>query len=200
MRGTKGVILSLLRGAGRTVVELANELGLTGNAIRGHLAALQRDQLVEVREVRRGPAKPSLVYALTPAGESLFPKAHAVVIAAMLEELRSRLAPADQRAFLRGVATRLTPAASASTLDARLNAAREAFAALGGAAEIERTEDGYRIGCHDCPLGDVTSEHAEVCEVAREVVGGAMGATLETKCTRGRRPSCHFVWRTDHGH
>lgn len=197
-------MLPLLRGVGRTVVELAGELGLTGNAIRGHLAALQRDHLVEVREVRRGVAKPSLVYALTPAGEVLFPKAHAAVIAAMIEELKTRLAPADQQAFLLGVAARLPSPATAEgrSVEAQLDAAVKAFAALGGAAEVERLENGYRIGCRDCPLGDVTREHAEVCEVARAVVGNAlgnsmgdrMGATLATRCTRGARPSCRFEW------
>ena len=43
---TRGQIVTLLRRALRTVDELAGELGLTDNAIRAHLAALERDGLV----------------------------------------------------------------------------------------------------------------------------------------------------------
>jgi predicted ArsR family transcriptional regulator len=46
LASTRGEIIALLR---RSVGEMAEELKLTDNAIRSHLAALERDGLVEQR-------------------------------------------------------------------------------------------------------------------------------------------------------
>src|SRR2546423_940253 len=57
----RGQIITLLRRSSRTVDELAQVLGLTHTAVRAHLAALERDGLVQQRSERRGGGKPSLV-------------------------------------------------------------------------------------------------------------------------------------------
>ena len=76
----RGQIITLLRRSSRTVDELAQVLGLTHTAVRAHLAALERDGLVQQRSERRGGGKPSLVYDLTPAAEYLFPKSYAQLL------------------------------------------------------------------------------------------------------------------------
>jgi predicted ArsR family transcriptional regulator len=43
---TRGRIVALLRRTGLTVDELAQELGLTANGVRAHLATLERDGIV----------------------------------------------------------------------------------------------------------------------------------------------------------
>ena len=54
---TRGRIITLLRRAGRSVEELAQALDLTHTAVRAHLAALERDGLVQQRSERRGKRK-----------------------------------------------------------------------------------------------------------------------------------------------
>jgi len=71
--GTRGRIITLLRRSSRTVDELAQALGLTHTAVRAHLAALERDGMVQQHSERRGSRKPSSVYDLAPAAEYLFP-------------------------------------------------------------------------------------------------------------------------------
>ncbi|HET8631769.1 MAG TPA: ArsR family transcriptional regulator, partial [Thermomicrobiales bacterium] len=73
---TRGRVLALLRRASRTVDELARALGLTDNAVRAHLATLERDGLVRQEGLRRGAGKPAYAYDLTPAAERLFPSAY----------------------------------------------------------------------------------------------------------------------------
>ena len=51
---TRGRIVTLLRRASRTVDELAAALDLTDNAVRAHLATLERDGIVQQRGARRG--------------------------------------------------------------------------------------------------------------------------------------------------
>jgi len=193
-RGTKGQLLARLRGPGRTVAELASGLGLTGNAIRGHLAALERDGLVEPRELRRGTNKPSLTYGLTAAGEAAFPKAHGLVMGAILDELRARQSPADVDGFLRAVGDRLlgAQAAGGEDLAARLDAAVAAFELLGGAAQIEEAEGGLALHCHDCPLADVSREHAEPCAIVNAILARVLGVDVRTRCKRDGRPACRF--------
>lgn len=54
LSSTRGQIILLLRRKSRTVEGLAQELRLTDNAVRAHLATLERDGLVLQRGVRRG--------------------------------------------------------------------------------------------------------------------------------------------------
>jgi predicted ArsR family transcriptional regulator len=69
-KSTRGRILDLLRTRDRTVNELAEELRLTDNAVRAHLASLERDRLVVHSGMKPGFRKPHTTYALV-AGEHL---------------------------------------------------------------------------------------------------------------------------------
>ncbi len=62
---TRGRIVGLLRRGVETVEELAQKLEVTDNAVRAHLATLERDGLVERRGERRGFRKPHFAYVLT---------------------------------------------------------------------------------------------------------------------------------------
>ena len=84
---TRGKIVVLLRRARHTVDDLALAVGLTDNAVRAHLATLERDGLVQQRGVRRGEGKPASLYELTAEAERLFPKAHAPVLSQLLSLL-----------------------------------------------------------------------------------------------------------------
>ena len=75
LASTRGQIITLLRRSSRTVDELAQALNLTDNAVRAHLATLERDGVVQQSGVRRGSGKPASVYDLAPEAEQLFPKA-----------------------------------------------------------------------------------------------------------------------------
>lgn len=50
---TRGRIVGLLRRVSRTADDLASELGLTGNVVRAHLTALERDGLIRQQGLRR---------------------------------------------------------------------------------------------------------------------------------------------------
>src|SRR5215468_2499006 len=75
VESTRGRLVALLRRDVRTVDELAQQLGLTDNAVRAHLAALERDGWVVSRGVRHSGSsgKPATIYELTPDAEVLFP-------------------------------------------------------------------------------------------------------------------------------
>src|SRR4051794_20090181 len=90
---TRGQLLVLLRRGSETVAELAAGLGLTDNAVRSHLTALERDGLARPPGPRRGPRRPTVTYALTAEAEHLFPKEYGAVLRHLLDELKDRLPP-----------------------------------------------------------------------------------------------------------
>src|SRR5262245_23764551 len=88
---TRGRVGALWRRGDRTVGDLAQALGLTDNAVRAHLAALERDGLVRQGGLRRGSGKPAYSYELTAEAERLFPKADGPLLRLVLDVLGERL-------------------------------------------------------------------------------------------------------------
>lgn len=107
LTSTRGQIISLLRRSPARVGDLAADLGLTHNAVRAHLSAMERDGLVEQRRGPvRGVGKPAMLYALTPAADTLLPKAYAPVMGVLLDTLGERLGPDALAELLREVGRR----------------------------------------------------------------------------------------------
>src|SRR5918999_673767 len=106
---TRGQIVALLRRGEQTVEELARALELTDNAVRAHLATLERDGLVHSVGVRRGAGagKPATIYELHPDAEPLFSRAYAPVLRAMLDVIAERMPEDEAEALMRDVGRRL---------------------------------------------------------------------------------------------
>jgi predicted ArsR family transcriptional regulator len=192
---TRGQVVSLLRRGRRTVDELAGALGLTDNAVRAHLASLERDGLVKQEGVRRGAGKPAYAYALTPDAERLFPKAYGPVLRQILDVLVERV-PADQlEDALREAGRRIAAGHPARNGDRRARIAQAAalLEDLGGLVEVEEGEDSTTIRGYDCPLAAAVPSHPEVCRLAEAMLEAVVGAPVTECCERGASPHCRFV-------
>jgi predicted ArsR family transcriptional regulator len=194
---TRGRVVTLLRRSGRTVEELARELGLTDNGVRAHLATLERDGIVRQRgSVRRGGGvgKPAFVYELTPDAEELFPKAYEPVLLRTLDAISERLGPEGLEALLRGVGRSLAEGKGVPSDDTRrrLETAVETLNELGGLAELEERNGGFVIRGYSCPLAAVTLDHPEVCRMAETLISELAGVPIQERCDRGARPRCCF--------
>lgn len=204
---TRGRVVLALRRGPRTVEELAREMGLTDNAIRSHLTTLERDGLVRQRGVRRGPGagKPAIIYELHQTALSLFSRALAPVLRAVLDELDGRMSPDEAAAAMRGVGRRLAPAFTAvarrpdgegsSDPDhvRRAEVALAVLGELGGVAELEAAADHTTVrGCGDCPLGTVVSSNPGLCRAVESLLSAVSGAEVRSVCAHGERPSCAF--------
>ncbi len=83
---TRREIIVLLKKQGRlTVQELADNLGITGMAVRRHLSALQKDRYIQSAFERRDARKPSAVYSLSEAAAQLFPHQYDELAEELLE-------------------------------------------------------------------------------------------------------------------
>jgi predicted ArsR family transcriptional regulator len=194
---TRGRIVALLRCQARTVEELAQALDLTDNAVRAHLATLERDGMVRQSGARRSPGagKPATVYELSSDAEAVLSRAYPPVLSALLEELVAQLPANQTEALLAGVGRRLAapllPPPTAS-FRARLDAAVGVLNALGGAAELEE-QDGAAVirGC-GCPLASVVARRPEMCHAVEALLSEVVGVQVRQCCRHGNRPSCCF--------
>src|SRR5829696_2974922 len=167
---TRGRVLNLLRGGEMTTDELAAALRLTDNAIRAHLATLERDGLVQARGERREGriGKPATVYTVSPEVDSLFSKAYIPLLTSLLSALGERLPAQELSELLHDVGARLGAgvAPSSGELSQRVSTASNLLNQLGGLTSVEEVEAGTRYniqGC-GCPIGVAVGERPEVCE------------------------------------
>jgi len=193
---TRGRIVLLLRRASRTVNELAQNLGLTDNAVRGQLAILERDGLVQPSGTRAGKHKPNITYALTPEAQHLFPRLYGPILHHLLDILAQSNSPKKLEATLRAVGRRVAagyrPPAPTDALPDRLRRGVAVLGELGGLAEAERRDGKVYLHCFDCPLALVVAGHPEVCKMVETVLTHTLGLPVEERCQRGGVPQCFF--------
>jgi predicted ArsR family transcriptional regulator len=195
LESTRGKIILLLRREARTVAELAEALGLTDNAVRAHLATLERDGLVRQAGERPGFRKPHFSYELTPEGEELFPKAYGPLLNRILAQVKERFGSEQLEAVLREVGHRMAEphrAAGSSALEERLERAVELLGSLGGQARIERANGKVLIRGAGCPLSEVTTHHAEICALVETLLAKVIDVPVRERCQRGSSPQCCF--------
>ena len=191
---TRGKVVQHLRQGLRTVNELAEALELTDNAVRAHLAALERDGMVTQGELRRGVGKPAFTYDLTPAAEHLFPKAYGALMRQLLDVLGERLEGDTIEAALREVGRRVAGErrpADGNTRE-RLELATEVLGDLGGLAEAEPTDTGFVIHGCSCPLAAIVEGNPEACVLAEEMLSDLLGVPVRQVCDQGPPARCRF--------
>jgi predicted ArsR family transcriptional regulator len=190
---TRGQVVTLLRQGHATVEELARALGLTDNAVRSHLAALERDGLVTQSGLRRGVGKPAYAYALTPDAERFFPKAYGALLHLMLDALGERLPAAVVDDLLRDVGHRLASGQPEPTGDlrGRVDRAVTLLGELGGLAAVEEQDGGFVIQGCSCPLAAAVEGHPQSCLLAETLLADVIGAPVRQTCDP-EIPRCRF--------
>ena len=191
---TQSRLLDLLRRAPRTITELSLELKVTDNAVRTHIAALERDGLVEQAGTERSTGgKPARRYGLTTAGEELFPKAYALALQGLVEEIARTEGWAKAVTLLKGVGARVAATTHPNGDRAhRVSAAASALRDLGAEIDVAPTPKGWVLQGHACPLSAVTAGRPEVCSLVTSLVAEITGSPVTERCAHGPHPKCCF--------
>jgi predicted ArsR family transcriptional regulator len=200
-QGTAGRVLELLRQGPMTVDELAVALDVTRTAVRGHLAKLQHDGLVEQRGTRRGTSKPSRTYGVTTQGERLFSQAYIPILTQVLHVLARRLSPEEFDSVMHEVGRGMMGdrASARGSLRERVVRASSLLNELGGLSEVEEEDGLYVIRSHGCPLAAATAEHPEACNTLESLLGEFVGTKVTKCCDRYDRERCCFEIPRDSG-
>ena len=191
---TRGRIVTLLRGANRTVNELAAELGLTDNAVRSHLTGLERDGLVAPAGTIKGFRKPHATYRLTDEARHIFPKPYDSILIRLIGVLKQRLKRSPLNAIFHDVGDELAGEdLSGLTSKQRMAKALESLEEMGGAPRIVDENGQVSIKSESCPFADAVVEHPEVCKIAESMVAKIVGKKVVETCDRTATPKCCFA-------
>ena len=196
---TRGRLILHLRGAGKTVNELAEYLGLTDNAVRAHLLALERDGLVAQGPMVKGFRKPHYSYELTPEARELFPKPYTSLFNQLIGVLKRRMVAPVIKDILSELGRRLGKEVpvGADGLDTRLETVVETLGELGGQARVVREDGKLEIRSASCPFSEAVTEHPEICRMAESLVGEIVKLPVRETCDRSGLPRCSFEITAD---
>lgn len=201
---TKLRIIAFLRRGLRTVPEIAAEIGLSSNAVRTHLATLERDRLIAARGQRSTARRPATLYALTPHADHLLAKKpYAMVLSAILQRMKDRYGDGEVTSQLRNIGQQLAQERAERVEGLEDRALVDEITAiindLGGSADVEAGAPGhFTLMGHSCPLAAVVSDHAEACAVAEAMIETLLGqGQVQTCCERGEEIRCRFAIALD---
>ena len=198
-KSTRGKILGLLRTREWTVNELAEKLRLTDNAVRAHLASLERDRLVSQAGMKPGVRKPHITYALGPEAEQLFPKAYGRLVTLLMSIFSRQIKPGNLRAGMRAAGQSLAKEhlreLRGKTREQRIDAALGILKELGGAATFREEDGKHFIHGNGCPIAAATANHPEACLLVESLLTEIIASPVKEHCLRGPTPSCCFEVR-----
>ena len=194
LKSTREQIVTILRRSPMTANEIAGKLGLTHNAVRGHLAALQRDRLIRQGGLQRSASRPAVIYELAPDAEAVFSRAYIPFVAHLVRVLQERLPQGQLDEVMHLVGRRLAAEwpRLQGDLPQRLEAVSVLLEDLGALNEVTRLNGGFIIRGYGCSLAAAVHSRPEVCRAMESLVAELLEVPVRECCERGERPRCCF--------
>lgn len=193
---TRQQILGLLRRRGSmTATELSDALGIGAVGVRQHLALLERDDLVQVADVRRAVGRPSHLYALTVAADALFPKRYdriALDALALVEELGGPAAidtlfARRQAQLARQYALRLV----GKSRERQVAELASILSEQGYMCEWHQEADGsFTLTEHNCPVDCIAREYTQACTHELTLYEDILGTPITREETMANGGTC----------
>jgi predicted ArsR family transcriptional regulator len=183
--------------AGMTVDQLAQGLAVTRTAVRQHLAALERDGLVERGATQPTGGRPEQLYRLSAKGQEVFPRRYSWFAELLLQMLESRLGSEQLAAQLAEIGAKVAatlPPPGQGSAEARITALAGIMRELGYDARPQESADGLpRIVASNCVFHHLAARFPEVCELDLALLASYIGqpVTHEECMVRGGG-SCRF--------
>ncbi len=183
-RGVRAdLLVTLKKEQPLTAGELAARYGLTPNALRRHLKVLEEDGVVRYQREVRGVGAPVFAYRLTDAGEAVFPRRYASVLASALEALQSeRGARSVARVLTRewdALAADAAPVLNGLPLSERVQLVAELLTSRGYMAEGEVLDkERATLRIHNCAMCEIALQFPEACEVEARQLARLLGGSV----------------------
>ncbi len=180
---------------GLTLDELAERLGITRNAVRQHITAMERDGLVRHVAMRPTGRRPSRAYGLTVAGGEAFPRQYDRLALQMLESLRSTIGDEAVETVLDDMVEALA-ATWLPELELLGNIARRRHVVgimneLGYHAHEDPEAEG--VGAVNCVFHNVAAKTRAVCRFDEKLLSRLLGEkVLLQSCMAEGDEACVF--------
>ncbi len=173
------ILLALKKAQPITAKELAEQFGLTANALRRHLKELESEGIVRYARQIRGVGGPVFAFSLTSAGEGLFPRGYDTALNEVLELVRAQLGSEGVVELFRKrwaeIADRAKPELALLPLGERAQRLAVLLTSLGYMAEAtEGAESTLRE--HNCAIRAVIERFPEICVAEERFLEEVLGA------------------------
>jgi predicted ArsR family transcriptional regulator len=186
---------------GLTVDALGRALGITRNAVRQHLAALERDGIVARGPTQPTGGRPEQLYRITASGQERFPRQYSWFAEMLMQALEAQLGREGAGEQLddmgRNAGEGLRRSAPADP-EQRLSYIANHMAALGYEARVN--PGSFDIEAQNCVFHQLAVKYPEVCRFDLGLLEAASGQTVEHRAcmARGDAKCCFkFVPRTE---
>ena len=178
-----------------TVEQLASALRLTPNAIRNQLRKLETARLIERRGSQPGVSKPSAIYSITLAGQTLFSTLYLPVLSEFLQVAEGQCSGKQLGNFMVDTGKSLAgnyPKPSGS-MPERVGAAAQLLRGLGGLTEVDKHNGSLVLRSRACPLATLTAKNSTACRVIEGLLKEYLSARVRTCCDTKPEPQCCFI-------
>jgi DeoR family suf operon transcriptional repressor len=178
-----------------TAKELADQFGLTPNALRRHLKELENEGLVRYRREIRGVGGPVFAYSLTEAGEALFPRAYERALTEVLDLVREQQGDEGLvRLFERRwdeIARVARPELERLPVDQRATRLAELLTSLGYMAEARSAAGALPVLTeHNCAIRVIAERFPEVCAAEERFIADLLGAPVTRQAHIAKGANC----------
>jgi predicted ArsR family transcriptional regulator len=179
-------------------------LKLTGEAVRQHLLQLHREGWAQPQRRERVDhgrnGRPATFYALTAAGDHLFPKNYDEFAVTLMDAVAQEIgAEGLQRILGRITDSRVSsidPLLRDKTLGDRVEVLRNFYFEDDPFTSVEVVKDGYRLVERNCPYSNLALDRPAVCAVTVNTMTRLLGVRVRREETFQKGDSfCAFrVW------
>ena len=189
-------LIALLREGGMTADDLASKLDVSTNAVREHLAGMERDGVIRRAGQRRRATRPAQIFELTPETEQFLSVAYVPLAVHLVRVVAATLPVERVNRLMREAGKRLAADVAPRTRPRQL-AARVALASqllnehLGAVTRVERNGN-YTIRGAACPIAAVTGQYPMVCLAIESFVAEVVDRPVQEQCERAGRARCCF--------
>jgi len=193
--------LLLAHKGGLTVDDLSKQLGVTRNAVRQHLAALESDALV-----KPGPTKPSAggrphqLYVLTPKGKEMFPRQYSWLAQLVIESVKQEAGAAGLRKRLAAMGTRIAAQLRAQhpelkTRQEKVLKLSELMEQLGYNTLSTNAQPGT-IEADNCVFHDLAQKDPDICQFDLSLISSFTDSAVDNpECMARGGHVCRFRFR-----
>lgn len=189
--------LLLTNRSGLTVEELSNALEISRNAVRQHLTALERDNLVQRGPTQPSGGRPEQIYVLSDKGAELFPRRYSwfseLLIAALEEEIGHAAVAEKLERIGRNIGQGLAETGPRRpSLKDKTRALATVMKDLGYEARLSESSDSV-IVASNCVFHHLAVKFPEVCHFDLGLMSDFTGASVEhQECMVRGGQTCRF--------
>lgn len=179
----RAILTTLKRRGPATIAQLADALGLTGEAVRQQLLQLHRDGWVEARiersEERARTGRPATIYRLSEAGDHLFPKHYDTLSVSMLDAVAEEIGEGALTRVLGRMADEKVAQFGAGlrglTLAQKVAALKNWYFDDDPFMDIEEDGGVYRLVERNCPYLNMAMRRPIFCSVSVNAISRVLG-------------------------